>query len=911
MKLHLPIVLLTAVYACMMNATAAEYSISRQTGDAYNTTNHEVKYNANDVIVDVTGGDFSKYNMGGTTPSRAEDGCVQGASLSDVMPYDHASIPEYKDIYVNVSGSDTKIKTVVGEGVPCPVKVTGSKNIEITGGDIDLVVGGVYYKSGTHGYTHVGNASYAGTKWSWKDTSDPDINITVSGGTVDQIRGGNHNSSSKVYDAIVEAKKIDSTGAAYETLMADKPWAVAGDISINIKGKDTVVGAGGKAIMGAGGSGHSVDGTVTITIDDGSVNGDVYAGTSNIYTEVKATEININGGTITGNIYGGGNYDDGADKANKYNLDALVAPTVQDDAKVVLNGGTVSQNVYGAGDGDRVAGSTEITIAGKGTAVGGKIFGGGINRSTVVDDRLLKVDSTHKGTQDYKLADFKNIDIAGDLSLTELTVATDDDGTSVNVQKDGSIKTKAGVLTNLNKLNVDGTLNIDMNGTDSTKSAVSGKILTLGDNAVINVQLDGAEAAESIALFGFDDLQDDADDLIITLNGKLVDAALWDFTGGNLVIQEASTTTLNLSRNQSSFYQAVQAAAAANPDNQMLVDLATARDEAAVKAAIDAMSGHEYATAMSSQIEGNLGHLRRLRGAMGKGTALGSYVAAPGSAATLDEKGNEVQAATPAVTDIRNWRVGVSAFHEETEIDSDARGDGYDRSETGAMLTAEYYVNKDVTLGGAISYGRTKLSTDGAKSRHEDNTRFDVYALYGQKRWSFATSLGLGMHEHELLGGDVDGYSINFLQDAAYTVLSREKDNVQVFGTIESSWNEIDSCSNGVVSAGSQDAWATDVTAGVRYNRALRAFGNAPAGVFTAQTGVTASIGDIKSGVDMSLGGYGYRQESATRNRWGWNLGAGVDVPVRTNVSVYGTAEAVLRGDSNSVDGQVGVKVSF
>ena len=74
---------------------------------------------------------------------------------------------------------------------------------------------------------------------------------------------------------------------------------------------------------------------------------------------------------------------------------------------------------------------------------------------------------------------------------------------------------------------------------------------------------------------------------------------------------------------------------------------------------------------------------------------------------------------------------------------------------------------------------------------------------------------------------------------------------------------------------------------------------------------MTASIGDIKSGVDMNLGGYGYCQESATRNRWGWNIGAGVDVPVRTNVSVYGTAEAVLRGDSNSVDGQIGVKVSF
>lgn len=104
----------------------------------------------------------------------------------------------------------------------------------------------------------------------------------------------------------------------------------------------------------------------------------------------------------------------------------------------------------------------------------------------------------------------------------------------------------------------------------------------------------------------------------------------------------------------------------------------------------------------------------------------------------------------------------------------------------------------------------------------------------------------------------------------------------------------------------------TDATAGVRYKRALPSVsGKAPAGVFTAQTGVTASIGDIKSGLDLTMHGYTYRQESATRNRWGWNIGAGVDVPVRTNVSVFGTAESILRGDSNSLDGQIGVRVAF
>ena len=358
-------------------------------------------------------------------------------------------------------------------------------------------------------------------------------------------------------------------------------------------------------------------------------------------------------------------------------------------------------------------------------------------------------------------------------------------------------------------------------------------------------------------------------------------------------------TFLGGSRNQRAFYNALEAMVATGDAPQWAEALSNTQDAEALEAGIDALSGHEYATAMSSQIEGNLGHLRRLKGAMGKGDMLGM--------ATDGKSG--------VTTTVDRWRAGVSVFHEETELDSDARGDGYDRSETGAMLTAEYYVSEGLTLGGALSYGRTNLRTDGAMRRHEDNTRFDVYALYGKKSWSFATSLGLGLHDHELKRAqgstDVDGYSINFLQDAAYTLLIREKDNVQVFGTVESSWNEIDSFSDGMVSGSSQDAWATDVTVGLRYNRALRAIGHAPAGVFTVQSGVTASIGDVKSGVDMSIGGYGYRQESATRNRWGWNLGAGVDVPVRSNMSVYGAVDAVIRGDSSSVDGQIGVKVSF
>ena len=97
----------------------------------------------------------------------------------------------------------------------------------------------------------------------------------------------------------------------------------------------------------------------------------------------------------------------------------------------------------------------------------------------------------------------------------------------------------------------------------------------------------------------------------------------------------------------------------------------------------------------------------------------------------------------------------------------------------------------------------------------------------------------------------------------------------------------------------------------MRYNCALRAWGNAPAGMFSAQAGVRTSVGDINPSMELGMGGYTWRQDCAKSNRWGWSMSAGVDVPVRTDVSVFGAAETVLRGDYNSAGGQIGVRVAF
>lgn len=107
------------------------------------------------------------------------------------------------------------------------------------------------------------------------------------------------------------------------------------------------------------------------------------------------------------------------------------------------------------------------------------------------------------------------------------------------------------------------------------------------------------------------------------------------------------------------------------------------------------------------------------------------------------------------------------------------------------------------------------------------------------------------------------------------------KQGMQVFGSVESSFNQVDAFSetgvgNAPLCVEEQDAWVTDVTLGLRYNHTLPALGKAPAGMFSVQGGVVASLGDTESEATLRFAGapgYSYKQYAAERSRWGYSVG--------------------------------------
>lgn len=192
------------------------------------------------VTVTVGKGDYSETNMF----VNSKPGYIAGAAhlvdgvLNTSMSNDVTKNPDnpYKGqlyssttIIVGTQGDSEEnapvgIRALLGEGIACN-SVVGDKNIIVNSGKIGTIYGGVSYESlKSSNLSFVGN-TIGGNMYAYKDASNPaDVNITVNGGSVDQIRGGN---SGKHLDYIAKVCQAAAAAGTLDELMANKPWSIS------------------------------------------------------------------------------------------------------------------------------------------------------------------------------------------------------------------------------------------------------------------------------------------------------------------------------------------------------------------------------------------------------------------------------------------------------------------------------------------------------------------------------------------------------------------------------------------------------------------------------------------------------------------------------------------------------------
>ena len=511
MKFHLPKKLFVAVMAAVIStqAFAADIKCELDTTTATKVTlsNGQTITTKGTTTITVGSGDYSSYNMYQSGSTNAKNGHIIGSTHMEESGVLNTQTSGPDTLYTEnniVIGSltdteetaPTGIDTVVGDGDTVN-GVIGDRNITVNSGDIKTIVGGTnYIQYNSRNLSFIENKLGA-NMYSYKDSANPaDVNITVNGGNIGQIRGGNNNKHAD-YVANVCNNAQQKNDGSYEALMADKPWSISGDVNITVTGGTIDPAKVGRtiAILGAGGSGHSVDGTVTITVTGSSTNilGDIIAGGSNSYAEVGATAVEIAGGYIDGSVYGGGLRDEAATSVK-----GKVAPTVLGSTKVTLSGGTITGNVYGAGIADKVDNGTQVILSAGGAAVDGTIYGGGTDDAIVTGTRTLTVDSSYTGTQAYKVADFTNIAVNADATLAEMTEAKE--GTSISIAEGKTLKltgNKSYTATNVDG----GTIFVD--GSSLELSSAESKLtsaVVLDNHATLDLK--GAAVSSTITVYG-------------------------------------------------------------------------------------------------------------------------------------------------------------------------------------------------------------------------------------------------------------------------------------------------------------------------------------------------------------------------------------------------------------------------
>lgn len=221
----------------------------------------------------------------------------------------------------------------------------------------------------------IGNVYGGGNLAAYSGTPDVDINNgTVTG----RVFGGGNQAGVSGGDVTMIGGTVN--GGLYGG--CNTSGTITNDVTVHVTGGTigTANVVNGAVYGGGLGEDTKVKGNVTVTIDGGTFNNDVYGGSAKGLvncddagtgaTEGSKTDVTLNAGTINGSLYGGGHGINGAD--------AHVWGPVQ----VTVNSGTVTGSVYGC---NNASGAPQSTVKvdiydtdhpGSGYALG-HVFGGG------------------------------------------------------------------------------------------------------------------------------------------------------------------------------------------------------------------------------------------------------------------------------------------------------------------------------------------------------------------------------------------------------------------------------------------------------------------------------------------------------------------------------------------------------
>lgn len=329
------------------------------------------------------------------------------------------------------------------------------------------------------------------------------------------------------------------------------------------------------------------------------------------------------------------------------------------------------------------------------------------------------------------------------------------------------------------------------------------------------------------------------------------------------------------------------------------------------KEVLDALSGASLTALADSQRRGVRDHQDNLRNRiiqMGGGTNAGL---------TTDWQYAGIQA----------WAQADGSFST-----SDGSGDecGYDFDTWGATVGANMDLTANTVVGLALSASYGEIKSDGADhaSGNNDAQYISFYARHQKDRWVQMLILTAGWNdmdmERRVLGysasGDTEGTTLSAYYELGYTIgLNYEYTHIlQPMISVSLTSAKVD----GYTEEGSLDNAALEydgdsyiygkVGIGARYQGVMYETVHERNAVVEARALITQDFGDTTEATKVSLGGGSmYEVSGADTSGTGFELGAGVSIPVEQHTTLYADADLTVAPDYTGFRLDLGVRYDF
>ena len=329
------------------------------------------------------------------------------------------------------------------------------------------------------------------------------------------------------------------------------------------------------------------------------------------------------------------------------------------------------------------------------------------------------------------------------------------------------------------------------------------------------------------------------------------------------------------------------------------------------KEVLDALSGASLTALADSQRRGVRDHQDNLRNRiiqMGGGTNAGL---------TTDWQYAGIQA----------WAQADGSFST-----SDGSGDecGYDFDTWGATVGANMDLTANTVVGLALSASYGEIKSDGADhaSGNNDAQYISFYARHQKNHWVQMLILTAGWNdidmERRVLGysasGDTEGTTLSAYYELGYTIglnyeythILQPMISVSLTSAKVDGYTEGGSLDNAALEYDGDSYFYGKVGIGARYQGVMYETVHERNAVVEARALITQDFGDTTEATKVSLGGGSmYEVSGADTSGTGFELGAGVSIPVEQHTTLYADADLTVAPDYTGFRLDLGVRYDF